>query len=249
MSSYTIQLLHQLSYTSAQTINLANVADFRRLISWLEETQVPRLRPAQQHVMQDFDSPDWDTVFAQYLTALDCPIKPAGPTELGDTLDWLLLVAVSHTHGTSAAMQPIGEPSAPAETAKDGPSTSAPAQHCFSDWHADETQRALASLLDRLHVARGQGDLTQQLQAAVQRVEHQVLPAASELGFVKRQRTNASTSHVLDPGVYPSGLDTGDGLLNEAVRLLRMRYVMDLRELAAQIDGVTQRLSEHASAR
>ncbi|XP_078675740.1 RNA transcription, translation and transport factor protein-like isoform X2 [Branchiostoma floridae x Branchiostoma belcheri] len=92
--------LAALEYHQPNSFNIADEAQFRNMIVWLEDQKVRHYKIEDRANLRNIQSADWPTAFKQYLEELACPVNHGDKSAV---MDWLLGYAVRLEYGDNAS--------------------------------------------------------------------------------------------------------------------------------------------------
>ena len=212
----------------------ADLAAWRPVVPWLEDTKVRHLPIAARAALRDTAAPGWEeAALGGYLRDLQCPFA-AGSLE---AFRWLLSYAVMLEYqdnavgfnsalAAAAAAGPAGGPGGPGAK-RDEPAgpAGAEAEKPYADAGSAETAGAVEQLAAALGVAFDARDLSGTLE--------RVIAGARSRGMGRRAGEAEAS---LDLGRVELGFEMDDPTLVTCAKVLRSLYIQDLRGLQTQID-------------
>ncbi|XP_068231731.1 RNA transcription, translation and transport factor protein [Palaemon carinicauda] len=216
-----------LDYMNPDTFNVNDDKGFRDLIVWLEDQKIRHYKIEDRGEIKAIDSKDWPTAYKKYLGELNCP---ASPNERAAVVDWLLGLSVRFEYGDNAEKYK-------SETSDNVKNKHQAAPKVVNTNPLDALDFQSAEFRD------GVNNLAKQLNITPHADHLVTLKAVSKL-----IRTRLSAEALQNPGEfvhqgkpYPIfeadlGFDTGDYVLNNAGKALRLMYIHDLRELQTRIN-------------
>jgi RLL motif-containing protein 1 len=225
--------LRALEHECPDAVDVSNEASFRKLVVWLEDRKIRNYKKEDRGELRDVESKTWEESFRRYLENLACPIDlpPANatnkPNAAGDRLaviDWLLGYAVRLEYAdgmdeykkmSSTEREPVEDKGGPPKIVSSNPLDKLDFQH-------PEFVEGVNALADALKVVRHPDHLLT-LKACARLVQERLA------GFVA-----TNTPYPVPEGQpFPLqesdlGFDTGDYVLNEAAKVLRLLFVHDI---------------------
>ncbi|XP_045594137.1 RNA transcription, translation and transport factor protein [Procambarus clarkii] len=219
--------LTALDYTNPENFNVNDDKSFRDLIVWLEDQKIRHYKIEDRGDLKAIDSNDWPTAYKCYLGALNCPTNP---NDRPAVVDWLLGLSVRFEYGDNADKYK-------SETAENVRNRQQSAPKVVNvnpldilDFKSPEFRDGINRLAQQLNITAHPDHLI-------------TLKAISKL-----VSTRLSAEAIQNPGEvihqgksYPIfeadlGFETGDYVLNNAGKALRLIYIHDLRELQTKIN-------------
>ncbi|XP_042882907.1 RNA transcription, translation and transport factor protein-like [Penaeus japonicus] len=219
--------LMALEYMNPETFNINDEKSFRDLIVWLEDQKIRHYKIEDRGDLKAIDSNEWPTTYKRYLGGLNCPTNP---NDRQAVVDWLLGLAVRFEYGdnvdkfkTETAENVRNKQQSAPKIVNTNPLDSL-------DFQSPEFRDGVNRLAKQLNITPHPNHLI-------------TLKAISKL-----IRTRLSTEALQNPGEfvhqgkpYPIfesdlGFDTGDNVLNNAGKALRLMYIHDLRDLQTKIN-------------
>jgi len=198
--------------------DVGDQAQFRRLVVWLEDQKIRQLTIDERGGLRAVQSDQWPKAFQQYLYKLSCPL---GSDSLSTPLTfWLLNHAIKLEFG-EASDAPVKNGTAPKVT-----STSR-----SIDTASPEFKAGVEALADKLQIGWHPDPCVR-------------LAAVARFTEARLNKAALANPKLFTPQGQPypfreqkeQGLDGGDKALNEAVSVLRLLYIQDLRALQTSIN-------------
>lgn len=216
-----------LEYMNPDNLNVNDEKQFRDLIVWLEDQKIRHYKIEDRGEIKGIDSKDWPTVYKRYLGELNCP---ANPNERAAVVDWLLGLSVRFEYGDNADKFK-------SETSGNVKNRQQVAPKIVNNNPLDALDFQSSEFRD------GVNNLAKLLNITPHPEHLVTLKAVSKL-----IKTRLSADALQNPGEhvhqgkpYPIfeadlGFDTGDYVLNNAGKALRLMYIHDLRDLQTKIN-------------
>ncbi|XP_037092923.1 RNA transcription, translation and transport factor protein-like [Pollicipes pollicipes] len=218
--------LKALSYPEAEQFDHTDQRQLRSAALWLEEQKIRHYAAGDRGPLRDLQAEQWSEAFSRYLTDLSAPVSAAD--EAG-SLDWLLGRAVRLAYGDNLKKYQSAQVNG---TAGQPQTVKAPSQNPLDnlDFNSAEFVSGVERLARLLNLPCHPDHLVT-LQAVsgliCQRLNKQAL-ADPDLVVVK------GTPFPLQDADL--GFDTGDPVLNQAAKVLRLLHIRDLRALQTAIN-------------
>ncbi|XP_076030086.1 RNA transcription, translation and transport factor protein [Oratosquilla oratoria] len=219
--------LTALGYVQPEGINLNDDKSFKNLIVWLENQKIRSYKIEDRGPINDVDSRDWETNFIKYCGQLNCPIDPKDRPAV---VDWLLGLAVHFEYQDNAEKFKQ-------ETSENVLNRRSSAPKVVNTNPLDALDFQSPDFIEGVNKLAGLLNINPHPDHLV------TLQAISKM--VKSRLNNEALQNpgefVHQGKPYPIfesdlGFETGDFILNNAGKALRLLHIHDLRELQTQIN-------------
>ncbi|XP_076463429.1 RNA transcription, translation and transport factor protein-like [Babylonia areolata] len=217
-----------LDYTQPEQFDVNNEAQVRQLVVWLEDQKIRHLKIEDRAGLRDTASANWGSVFQNYLTELNCPYI-GGRKEV--ILDWLLGYAVRLEHGDDAeSYRAVTK-----ETVQKAQAAGAPSSNPLDnlDFQSAEFKAGVTSLAMLLQIPPHKDHL-EQLKAISLLVTTTLSKQALENAGKK---ANTKTNEHIPLDKTELGFESGDYIMNEAAKIVRLLHLKELRDLQSKINS------------
>jgi len=219
--------LTALDHVNPEGFTVDDEKSFRELIVWLEDQKIRHYKIQDRTDLKAVDSNDWHIAFKRYLGDLNCPIPPG---DRAAVVDWLLGLSVRFEYGDNAEKFKN-------ETAEEVKNRQNNVPKVVNTNPLDSLDFQSPDFRD------GVNQLAKQLNINPHPDHLVTLKAISKL-----VKNRLSAEALQNPGEvvyqgkpYPIfesdlGFETGDFVLNNAGKALRLLYIHDLRDLQTKIN-------------
>jgi len=210
----------------------------RNLAIWLEDTKIRHYKIEDRTGLRSTDPTAWEAAFVKYLADIGCPRDAKDTSEEGKIvlLDWLLGYAVTLEYSDPdnikeyTAAKPRGSAAAAAAPAGGGGAAAAAAAAGGGGAVVLDTA-SIRELAKILQLQEHPDDLVL-LRAVTNAVRKKLKP--SQVTIAAAMKDEPTETFPL--ANQPLGFDTGDALLNEAAKVLRLLHINELRDAQTQIN-------------
>lgn len=220
--------LTALKHHGPEKFAVNDVSQFRNLVVWLEDKKIKLYSIEARSALRDTKSDEWKQHFDKYLDDLECPVDRDNNASV---MDWLLGWAVHLEYKDNAKVYNTKTSDNLTEAKQMAPqvvTSSNPLDNLsFCDDDFKDGVDRLAKLLN-----------------VTKHPDH--LITLSAVCRIIKERLNADvlkhpSEHIVDGKPFPLqecdlGFETGDQILNQAAKILRLLFIHDLRDLQTQIN-------------
>ncbi|CAB3377867.1 Hypothetical predicted protein [Cloeon dipterum] len=210
--------LAALDYQSEEPFDCEDEQQFRTLVLWLEEQKIRHLRIEDRDPLRVTHSPEWEKGYQQYKNNLGCPISSGKRKE---EVDWLLSYAIRLEYSDEVKKYK--------DVKKTPTSQSNPLESI--DINSEDFKGGVYKLAKMLNVACHPDHLLT-LSAISKIITSRLNPdAISNPETVIIKGVECPLNHA-DIGLE----EIGDPTIGQAVQIMRLLYLKDLRHLQTSIN-------------
>ncbi|KAM3918451.1 RNA transcription, translation and transport factor protein [Leptodactylus fuscus] len=211
--------LQALDYHNPAGFNCKDETEFRNFIVWLEDQKIRHYKIEDRGNLRNIHNSEWPKQYEKYLKDVTCPFKVQ---ERQEAIDWLLGLAVRLEYGDNAAKYQNAKP-----VSSEGQKPAEPLINL--DVNNPDFKAGVMALANLLQIQRHDDYLVMLKAIRILVQERLSAEAIAKSNSSKEGLPVALDKHTL-------GFDTGDAVLNDAARILRLLHVEELRELQTKIN-------------
>ncbi|UJR28885.1 hypothetical protein I4U23_010105 [Adineta vaga] len=203
---------------------------FRQMIVWLEDMKI-RLYPidGRQH-LRDTQNPQWEQALSKYLQDLKFPYNNEMIKDRIAVSDWLIGAAIRFEYGDNVEKFKSISLNAQQNNHTSSNHTDNPLEKI--DFASEDFKNGMLQLCQLLQIPTKFNDTTAILRAVSKFITTKLSKEAMEKSQIREEGSGVDFS--LEQ--MPLGFDTGDKIINEAAKVLRLLYIQDLRTLQTKIN-------------
>ncbi|XP_025831426.1 RNA transcription, translation and transport factor protein [Agrilus planipennis] len=212
--------LSALNYPQPETVNVKDEKEFRKIIVWLEDKKIKMYKPENRKNLSDISASDWGKIYQKYKDDVNCQVS----NNIADEeLDWFLGLALKTEYLENK--EKYGKHTVKNIKSKKIPNVVADNPLDHLDFSSKEFSDGIKTIAQMLNCPIHPDSLI-------------TLQALSKIicNRLNREALQKPELVVIKGTPFPFqdtnlGFDLGDAVLNKAVKVLRLLYIHDLRDL------------------
>ena len=236
----TERQLKILNYPKADKFQIENPQDFRHLVNWIEDSKI---RSGKGLALKDTYNQNWDNEYRDYLNCIACPIDLYlnEPSFDKCTLVWLVGQGIKLQYSLRA--RELNDKASALMMISDGTSPNKKMRTVSSnpienlDFQSSDFREGVRRLADLLKVNQSHPDHLVTLEACCKIIRNRLsqknirqtnLAASKGETFELKDHEFGVPNHIKDP------------VLKEAVKILRLIHLNNLRDLQSDINATIE---------
>jgi len=239
--------LKALGYHTIDKINLENPVELKALVVWLEDQKIRQYKIGEREDLRKKTGDGWTETYRGYLKSLECPFDVK--TDGISCIEWLLEFAVRCEFEDRAEATPSlkgGLSGVGGSKITRLPSTSDEGPSALDIDVTNQDFRGGLSALAKLLNITTHPDPVVVLEAARVLIEERLSNSAiAEMKAAKgKDKKSTASNDSLQITAKECGFDSGDPVLDEAAKVLRLLHLSELRELQTRINELIVALQQ-----
>ncbi|XP_076314084.1 RNA transcription, translation and transport factor protein [Tachypleus tridentatus] len=217
--------LTALGYHNPENFNVNDENEFRNVVVWLEDQKIRFYKIEDREDLRNINHSNWESVFKQYLKHVECPFDLP---DRNAVIDWLLSFSVRLEYGDSVEKYKDATAENAEKNLVNAPQVIQENPLDNLDFEDKDFKAGVSTLARLLNITEHPDHLV-------------TLKAICTL--VKNRLSVEAVSKKEKPQGKPFPLqkssltfDTGDYVMNQAAKVLRLLYIHDLRDLQTRIN-------------
>jgi RLL motif-containing protein 1 len=232
--------LKTLNYQKCDNFNPDDPQQFRQLVNWLETS---KLRTGKGFALKDTYATNWDNEFKDYLKNIGCPVElycDVSSFNAG-TVTWLVGLAVKLQYSTRA--RELNDKSSAFMMISDGTSPNKKMKTVSSnpieslDFQSTDFREGVRRLADLLKVNQSHPDHLVTLEACCKIIRTRL--SQKNMKNITHLSNKGESFELKDHNLGVPA-DIKDPVLKEAVKILRLIHLNNLRDLQSDINATIE---------
>ncbi|GAB6021094.1 hypothetical protein CHUAL_003727 [Chamberlinius hualienensis] len=221
--------LQALKFNNPGGFDINDVGQYRSTVVWLEDQRIRHYKVEERHNLRDIKSANWDNHFTQYLKDLECPIPQHDKNSI---FDWLLGWAIHLEYEDNASKYKQQTADSVIQSTNQTPTivTANPLDNLA--FNSEEFIEGVNNLAKLLNMAKHPDHLVT-LKAICELVTTKL-----NADVIKNPSQYIATGKPYPLKEFELGFETGDYVLNQAAKVLRLLFIHDVRDLQTKINEI-----------
>jgi len=226
------QKLKALQYPNTENFNWNDQTSYRNLVSWLEENKICFYKKPDRVLLSNISDQNWEQSFIKYLDDVECPKesrpkdKSLSSNQKAIILEWLINFSIKKKIEFSKKSAYYNEYLDKIQTE---------AKEKKQNENIEEISSNLPTLHENEYVIK-MAQLLEVPPPSSPEETQKFLTAVARYLERKMENQNTPAPNQVDLKEFQLGFETGDQSLDSALKILRMLYVNDLRDLQSHIN-------------
>ena len=237
--------LKALGYHTTDKINLENTAELKTVVVWLEDQKIRHYKIDERKGLRSKSGNEWMDYYKKYLTALECPFNVTNSSL--SCIEWLLELAIRCEFDDKAEENPslkcglmgaTGPVAAAKLPANGGPSA------LDIDVKNQDFRGGLAALAKLLGITTHPDPIVVLEATRVLIEERLSSDALKKAKDTPNKKADIGETKTMKITAKECGFDSGDPVLDEAAKVLRLLHLSELRDLQTKINELIVSLQQ-----
>ncbi|XP_013771774.1 UPF0568 protein C14orf166 homolog [Limulus polyphemus] len=217
--------LTALGYHNPESFNVTDENDFRNVVVWLEDQKIRFYKIEDREDLRNINNSNWESVFKQYLKHVECPFDLS---DRNAVIDWLLGFSVRLEYGDSVKKYKDASAENVKKNLVNAPQVIQENPLDNLDFEDKDFKAGVSTLARLLNITEHPDHLVT-LKAICTLVKNRLSVEAVS----KKEKPQGKPFPLHESSL---AFDTGDYVMNQAAKVLRLLYIHDLRDLQTQIN-------------